>query len=156
MGDRMKDYSFTITLQNSDDSAYTGSVPYTKTLKDGSTQTETLTLVSGSASFSLKHTESINLQDLPGSLQYTIAEAEQDAYGYETSYTVNGTTAANGRTLTGSLSENLDIVCQNTRQVILTTGVSAPDHTFLLLLTSSLFAVLLLRQKRKRTDGALE
>ena len=145
MGDRSKAYAFTITLTAANGTPFAGEV-----VCERGGATETLTFTGGSATVRLEHEETILLKDLSGNLSYTIEESVIDAGGYVTTYTVNDAAAASSRTLTGNLSESQVVVCQNTRNVVIPSGVFGSAAAFLVAAPAFLAGTLAFRRTKRR------
>lgn len=119
-GDEGKDFDFTLTLENKAGLKVNGT--YTVT---GVAQS-TLTVVEGTATFKLKHGQTITIEDIPAGTAYTVteeapsSEAGYFAQGYVT--TVNGgteqATTATGTIPTNATQQPIETVAfTNTRNV---------------------------------------
>lgn len=147
LGDRTRDFHYTVTLINPDSSPYTGQAAAVYTRRDGSTEIGTLTFTGGSADVSLKHGESVALSHLPGTLSNTITET--DAAGYETACAVNGGAAVTGASTSGGLSQDGDIICTNARQAVVPTGVRFEPGLFAAALPLAALGMLRLLRRGK-------
>ena len=157
MGDRTKGFAFTVVLTDGSGTPYDGPVAYTLTDQDGAVTSGTAVFVIGEASFQLRHNESVTLHDLSGSLSFTITESEDDAGGYQTACSVNGTGSTLGRTATGTLASNPVVAFTNNRQVMIPTGVSDGALFAAPVLGLALLALgLLVRFRRRREEEADE
>ena len=119
MGDTGKEFSFSVTL-----SGLTQEIAYTKTDTAGQTTSHTATPQEGTITLTLKHDESVTLKDIPSGLAYTIAESKVSAEGYVTSYSINDADAVEGRSVSGTLSDDLVIAFTNTKDVVIPSGVN--------------------------------
>lgn len=130
MGDRDKLFTFTITLQDKEESPLTGTYPYTI----GST-TDTLNLNDkGTATFRLKHGQTIVIYGLPSGSSYQISEHGAKEDGYTTTVTVGKKKETTCQT-EGNLSDTdtVTVSFENSRGNIPVTGIQ-PDHLPWLLL----------------------
>ncbi|MBR4425762.1 MAG: Cna B-type domain-containing protein, partial [Oscillospiraceae bacterium] len=143
--DRTRSFHFKVDL-SSGGSAYSGAVAYT-----GPAQAEDdggkLSFVNGTAVICLKHGESLTLQNLSGSLSYTVTET--DAADYQTTCSVNGATASATTTVSGSLSDDPELAFTNARQVEVPTGLRFETALFAAALPLSALAMYLLLRRRK-------
>lgn len=124
MGDRDKLFTFTITLQDKEESPLTGTYPYTI----GST-TDTLNLNDeGTATFQLKHGQTIVIYGLPSGSSYQISEHGAKEDGYTTTVTVGKKKETTCQT-EGNLSDTdtVTVSFENSRGNIPVTGIQ-PDH----------------------------
>lgn len=135
MGDRDKEFTFQITLKNAAGNALTGTYRYAGATVAGvsgvtAPANGTLTVnADGTATFGLKHGQSITIYGLPADSQYEILETDAQADGYTTNVTVNGGTPATAYS-TGQqrLNGNGDNVAfENSRDQVPVTGVLL-DH----------------------------
>lgn len=90
MGDRSREFDFTVTLKDSNNAAYARPVSYKK-----GNETETLTPnASGEIAFKLAHGDIIEFTDLIIGTKYTVSEADYSTEGYTTvSQNASGTIA---------------------------------------------------------------
>lgn len=131
MGDRDKLFDFTITLKDKDGTALSGSYPYTI-----GTTTGTLDLNDkGTATFQLKHGQTIVIYGLPSGSLYQISEPGAKEDGYTTTVTVGGETETAYQT-EGNLSDTdtVTVSFENSRGHIPVTGIQ-PDQLPWILLT---------------------
>ena len=95
---KLQAFSFTVTLVDASGAALTGTVPYTGGVIPGMGTTApangTLTLVSGSAAFSLMHGQTITLTGLPANAQIRVVETLNNSYN--TSFTDAAGAGASG------------------------------------------------------------
>ena len=131
MGDRNKSFTFTVYVEDADGTLLKGSLDYTGGVLSGSGTTApadgTLTLdSSGSATFTLKHGQTITIAGVPAKAAVRIAEDSTIASGYDTEYGIDGGSAQTG-TDTGVVSmagANHTISFVNTHSGIAATGIS--------------------------------
>lgn len=114
MGDKSKDFTFTIQLTDPDNVSHMTSISYVG--PDGG-DPETVPVVNGAATISvqMKHDESITIMGLPAGTDYTITES--DNAGYTVTYTGSTT---NG---TGEISGNAAVTVTNDLSSSPATGV---------------------------------
>lgn len=161
-GDRDKYFEFTVTISN----AVVGTV-YTVDLTnadanptvDGSSKTNaaSLTVENGrtvSATYYLKHDQSIVIQGLTEDTQYTIAETDYTADGYTTTNTVDSQGSANGST-TGTQSmgtQSHTVIFTNTKKGTVPTGILLETAPYIILAAVVIAGfVVLTVSKRRRT-----
>ena len=91
MGSRTRQFGFTVTLKNADNTPYANAVPYTKGTENGTYTPD----AEGRITFTLAHGEEIELKDLTLTTKYTVEEEDcrSDGYG-TTSENAEGTIAA--------------------------------------------------------------
>ena len=112
MGDRHRDYEFTITLKDSADAPYTRPV---KTMRNGVESTAAPD-AEGKITFTLAHNEEIEFKDLIIGTKYEVTEKDYSSEDYNT-------TAENDK---GTVSaENADVSFVNHRGVIVDTNVGS-------------------------------
>ena len=151
MGDRTKEFTFTITLTKSNGQPYNHTI-----VVEDSSGTPHLETINGIETVTLRHGETITLKDLPSSLSYTIVESEVDAADYMTSYTVNGGAVTSGRIAEGTLANNTSVAFANMRTVILPTGVYIPGGFVFGTATFALQGIWLARRHRRREDDTAD
>ena len=117
MGDKTREFGFTVTLKNKNGQPLAGSYAYTRTNADETEiQEGTLTVNrEGAVEFSLKHRDSITIKNLPTGTSYQITENSEDAAVYEVSYD----TAKNGKLS----NKNVQVTVTNTQNTIPVTGL---------------------------------
>ena len=124
-GDRTKEFVFDIQASDSGGQELNGNYSYIGSVKAGfETQSEkpkdnTLTFKNGKAQITLKHGQQIRIKNLP--VNATITVTEQNAEGYNTSYTVNGENKKGG-SLTLIKHSTVDVV--NEKSDIAATGIT--------------------------------
>lgn len=143
MASRDKAFTFTITLKDASNQAIRGTFPYTKGSETGNLTTN----ASGSANFTLKHGETIVINNLTIGTKYTVTEANYAAEGYVTS-----SSNATG-TIPGGANANVSFT--NKRNASVPTGIddqaSAPPYLMVALAATLAGAVgIASAMKRKR------
>lgn len=145
MGDLTREFTFTITgLPEGQLYSYK---KYTTT--DGVTWTEVTdgggTLTSSANSFTLKHHQKIEIEDLPLNTEMTITETDN---GYYTTTWDIGSSESTGNSNTIKLTEDSELSVTNYLPAVAPTGYYTNIVPYLLLLLAGTL-LLLLRQKRK-------
>ena len=79
MGDRTKDFSFTLNITVNDKLSVNTTITAVKTAQDGDTSEVTVTVGSDST-FTLKHGETLAVPGLPEGTEYTVTETKDDDY----------------------------------------------------------------------------
>lgn len=79
MGDRTKDFSFTLNITSDGKLSENTTITAVKTAQDGYTSNVTVTVGSDSA-FTLKHGETLAVPGLPEGTEYTVTETKDDDY----------------------------------------------------------------------------
>lgn len=117
MGDRTKDFRFTVTLKNKNGEPLSGSYSYTRTNEDEPEVQEGILKLNpeGEVEFSLKHGDSITIKNLPIGTSYQVAENPEDAEGYQISYDA----AENGKLF----NKNVQVAVTNKKDMIPVTGL---------------------------------
>jgi hypothetical protein len=149
IGDRTKAFSFSITL--TDASGAPLSEQDISVLLPDQTKTICTTDASGVLTLSLKHGQSLTLQDLPQGTRYTIAET--DARDYTTTFAVTGgshDTAAE-HAQSGALDSQKDVTVAVTNHLDLAvpTGIETDLQPFVLTLALALPGLLWLALSKK-------
>lgn len=151
MGDTNKDFSYTLTLKNSDGTVYTGDKGdlTATTATTGGTEKTLKADTNGNYTFTLKHGEQLNFT-LPYGCTYSVTEADYSTDGYKTTVEATdseGAAASNvtlnqtTRQATGTLTANTTVAYTNTKSAQPPTGV-APENNRAWLLATGAAAVL--------------
>ena len=132
LGDRDQEFQFHITLRDDGGAALTGSFPYTKTTAQGTASDRLTPGADGTANVYLAHGQSITVYGLPPGGSYTITEPGAQQAGYTVRYTIGGTPIQE-ETVQGTLDgSNTPLVCENSRQSVVPTGVTLEQRPWLL------------------------
>lgn len=132
LGDRDQEFQFHITLRDDGSAALTGSFPYTKTTAQGTVSDRLTPGADGTANVYLAHGQSITVYGLPPGGSYTITEPGAQQAGYTVRYTIGGTPIQE-ETVRGTLDgSNTPLVCENSRQSVVPTGVTLEQRPWLL------------------------
>lgn len=116
-GDRTKEFRFTVTLMDKNNSPISGEYP-----ASGKDSLTTVVFTNGSTTFTLRHGESITIKNLPIDATYTVTEAQENEY--TATYSINDETQSNGSAsgkLLGSTVTEVKVV--NHRSDIPATGL---------------------------------
>ena len=136
MGDRNRQFAFTVELKNADNTPYTKQVSYTKGNDSGIlTPNE-----NGNITFSLAHGEEIEMLDIVIGTKYTVIENDYSSEGYTTSK-VNET-----GTITVS---NAMVQFTNSRGGTIPAGISANPLWALIAIIAAGSVILVMYKKRK-------
>lgn len=128
MGDRDKQFDFTIKLTDADEKPLTGAYPYTVSTANGGApgNSETLTLNNeGSASFTLGHDQTITIFGLPSGTKFKVSEPNAEADGYTTAVAVGAASLTESYEASGSLSGEaaVEVTFENSRGDVPATGI---------------------------------
>lgn len=148
LGDRSREWTFTLTLKNADGSPVTD-------LKQpaGAQNWNDSDKTSGNYTFTLRHGESLTIPSLAGKTKYQLTEANPD--GYRQSYTLNGgVSQKSGSTGQRSLTESAAVAYTNNLDTPIPTGVSdsVAPAIVLIALSALLLPALLLGRRRRGHD----
>lgn len=161
MGDRDQAFKFQITLKDASGNILIGSYPYAGTSIDGVTAPNSgmLTLNNGTATFTLKHGQSITISGLPAGTQYVISEPEAEADGYTTSITVGTEKTQAGYEVNDTLPAMtvVPVTFENRRESPPPTGIQQNTQPWLLALgiavasgTTCFLVHQIFREKRRK------
>ena len=91
-GDRSKEFTFIIELEDAEGQPFSGTLPYEKDAGISGSIIDKLAIEDGRGSFTLSHGQSIRIDKIPGTLRYTVTEdhSPESAGGYDTSLTTSG------------------------------------------------------------------
>lgn len=152
-GDRNKEFEFTVEIEN----APIGSV-YNVTLPEGGNASNKAELTVGNdgtvtATYYLKHNQSIVINGLTKGVTYTITEEIEDGEGYETSNTVDSAEMEEDKTTgaqtMGEVSQVVNFT--NHREGTVPTGVllDVAPYAALVMIAGAAFAALMISKKRR-------
>ncbi len=99
IGDRTKEFTFTVTFTGADGSAVEGTFPYTGAREGSISSGESVTLHDG---------QFVEIAGLPVNMQYAVAEREADQDGYTTAVHGGTGTTADGELKTASFVNTLE------------------------------------------------
>jgi hypothetical protein len=150
MGERARDFTFTVTLTDQAGDPL-GNLDIQTLLPDDTTTVYT-TDAKGVVTVTLRHGQSLTLQYLPDDTRYTIAETGAEKYTTTFAVTGGSYTPTKSQTLKGAIDEKRDVTVDvtNDYEVALPTGVTLDTKPFLLLTAGCLGAALVLAQRRRR------
>lgn len=132
MGDPDKEFTFTAT-NGKTNVPLTGYL-YTKTGTNGAETTGTLPK---DGTFTLKHGETIEIQNLPANMTVVVEESENSAAGYTTTYSTDDgeTYSGEGRTYTHNVNAaNNLVVFKNEKDIDVPTGIFTNRMPYLMML----------------------
>jgi hypothetical protein len=145
MGDTNQSFEFSINLK--DENGNPLSEEDIQVLLPGASDATIYTTdENGSITLSLKHGDTVTLQNLPPGTEYTITETGAD--NYTTNFSVSGGTyeLSSNNTLSGTMPDSADVSVSvtNNRVLAVPTGIRTEIEPFLLLLSFSLVTILLM------------
>ena len=146
LANRFKAFSFTLTLTDDNNQPLAGTFTCEGSLSSITTGSD------GTATFTLKHNQSLTIKGIPDGSHYTVTEEDLSADGYTT--TVNETA---GRSASGDVTENITVSYSNARNADIPTGLEMdPRVGLLIVLGAAALAVtgIELRLRRRRRDEA--
>ena len=146
LANRFKAFSFTLTLTDDNNQPLAGTFTCEGALNSITTGSD------GTATFTLKHGQSVTIKGIPDGSHYTVTEEDLSADGYTT--TVNETA---GRVASGDVTQNVTVSYNNDRTADIPTGlVMDPRIGLLLVLGAAVLAMtgIELRLRRRRRDEA--
>lgn len=129
MGDKTKEFTFSIYVQKEDGTPLEGTYNYYGSIKNGfehegeSPPNGTVTFVDGKAEVTLSHGQQIKIDNLPFMCSYTVTENEANQDGYITTYNGKNSSAS------GVLDSQKEVSVVNTKEHIPETGVNDKDNT---------------------------
>jgi pilin isopeptide linkage protein len=151
LGDHDKDWNFTVVFTAPAGDTVVGDITATA---EGATAPDTITgnwTETKTATFVLKHGQSVTFTNIPKGVTYTIAEAEANADGYTTTATMNGEAAEVN--LSGSIEGHEDDVAAyvNAKTITIDTGVTLETTAYMLImaLTMAGFAMMVIRRRKE-------
>lgn len=138
MGDRKRDYEFTILFMWNRAPMTERKITWTKGEEDGSDVTDD----NGQIEFALAHGESITFHDIPAGVSYIVMESDYDAEGYRVTKTNDA-----GRVAT----EDISVQFTNTRHAAIPTS-AATNWKIAIIITaiSGVLAFILITRKKKK------
>lgn len=151
LGDKAKEFSFTLTVKDSNGNEITGE------MKAKKGNGEEFTIKSGNT-FTLKDGESITITNIPTGVTVTVTEDNyttkpDGTKDYTTSYVIDNGSSAQGReaTLDSIDSNNHTIAFTNSKDVIPDTGITLHSMPYLLVLAGVLVGGMAWMRRRKRS-----
>lgn len=145
MGDREKDFTFTVKFEAEEGYAIKSAITY----NDGE---ETATVPeSGEVTITLKHGSTVTFNNVPYDVTYTVTETEDP--NYETSYKVNNGTAAEGLAATDEMdtaAETVEFI--NDRSTGVETGIITDSAPYIILIAVCALAAVLFVTKRRSVE----
>lgn len=149
LGDKAKEFSFTLNVTDSAGNAITGGI---KAKKGSNEETPN---IGNEYQFTLKNGENIVFTNVPTGATVTVTEKDYTGAngGYTTSYVIDNGSSAQGREATlGSIdSNNHTIAFTNSKDVIPDTGITLHSMPYLLVLAGVLVGGMAWMRRRKRS-----
>lgn len=149
MGDRTKDFSFTLNITANDKLSADTTITAVKTAQDGYTSEVTVTVGSDSA-FTLKHGETLAVPGLPEETAYTVTETKDD--DYTTTVDSTGTFDADNNKVTNTVGSTGNTEAfTNTASKIVDTGIILDIAPYIIIFVIAIVgAILFFGRKRKK------
>lgn len=128
MGDKTKEFTFSIYVQKEDGTPLEGTYNYYGSVKSGfeneseSPPNGTVTFVDGKAEVVLSHGQQIKIDNLPFMCSYNVTENEANQDGYITTYNGNNSSAS------GVLESQAEVSVVNTKEYIPETGINDKEN----------------------------
>lgn len=143
LGNKAKQFEFTITLTDSNDKPLNG---FYTLLRDNA---EILALfdVNGTAKIGLSHGETATIKNLPQGTKFTISETDYSKDGYTTRSSLTADNLTDSSIVNGELDTDKSVVYENTRDGILPTGIVTNIIPLIIVGIFSLGAIALLKRK---------
>ena len=112
---------------------------------------ENYTLKEGAAVFSLRHDETVTLDDIPVGAGVVVTELLAD--GYVTRWQMGQQQGDGVRAEVDALTQPVEILFINTREVTVETGVFLEEGPYLLMLTGAALGLWLMLRRRRKYEG---
>lgn len=162
MGDKTKYFPFTVKLTGETEKTYAKSYA----VAGGSYASNPETIEVGTtATFYLKHGETLTIADLPAGISYEIAETTANTEGYITAVTNNDTdgdveTTTEGETTTytgkatGSIDagDDITVAYTNTKGTTVDTGIVLDSMPYILMLAVACMGLVVVFTKKRRAE----
>lgn len=150
MGDRTKDFSFTLNITANDKLSANTTITAVKTTQDGDTSEVTVTVGSDSA-FTLKHGETLAVPGLPEGTEYTVTETKDDDYTTTVDSTGGEFDTSNNK-VSNTMSENGNTEAfTNTASKTVDTGIILDIAPYIIIFVIAIVgAILFFGRKRKK------
>lgn len=162
MGDKTKYFPFTVQLTGETDKTYAGSYA----VGGGSYASNPPTIAVGTtATFYLKHGETLTIADLPAGISYEIVETAANTEGYITAVTnsdgdgdVESTTEGETTTYTGKATGSIDagdditVAYTNTKGTTVDTGIVLDSMPYILMLAVACMGLVVVFTKKRRAE----
>lgn len=149
MGDRTKDFSFTLNITADGKLSENTTITAVKTAQDGYTSNVTVTVGSDST-FTLKHGETLAVPGLPEGTVYTVTETKDD--DYTTTVDSTGTFYADNNKVSNTMSSTGNTEAfTNTASKTVDTGIILDIAPYLIIFIIAIVgAILFFGRKRKK------
>lgn len=128
-GDKTKEFTFEIALQDDDGTNVNGTYEYVGSVVQGyenecqKPENGSITFIEGKAEIKLKHGQQITIKKLPLNCKYTIVEREANKDGYTTTYNDKKEQAQ------GNLNQDTEVHVVNTKESIPDTGIEDGNNS---------------------------
>lgn len=157
LGDKDYPFEFTVNFaKNTENAEKTWTDAITAEKTDANNNKSTVNITSDSASFTLKHGESIKFSNVPAGLTYTVSETAVDGYETKINGSETATAAVNGKVTTSADTDNAEenVTYKNIKGIETPdTGVILDNAPYIALLAIVAFGgVALILNKRRRDE----
>lgn len=152
MGDRTKDFSFTLNITADDKLSENTTITAVKTAQNGTTSNVTVTVGSDST-FTLKHGETLAVPGLPEGTEYTVTETKDDDYTTTVDSTGGeGEFDTSNNKVSNTMSENGNTEAfTNTASKTVDTGIILDIAPYIIIFVIAIVgAILFFGRKRKK------
>ena len=155
MGDRTKDFSFTLNITADDKLSENTTITAVKTAQNGTTSNVTVTVGSDST-FTLKHGETLAVPGLPEGTEYTVMETKDDDYTTTVDSTGGeGEFDTSNNKVSNTMSENGNTEAfTNTASKTVDTGIILDIAPYIIIFVIAIVGAILFfgRKKKKVTQ----
>lgn len=157
LGDKDYPFEFTVNFaKNTENAEKTWTDAITAEKTDANNNKSAVNITSDSASFTLKHGESIKFSNVPAGLTYTVSETAVDGYETKINGSETATAAVNGKVTTSADTDNAEenVTYKNIKGIETPdTGVILDNAPYIALLAIVAFGgVALILNKRRRDE----
>ena len=147
LGDMSKDFHFQVSFTNGTEKTWSNAITVKKTNQDGETSTITL---DDNGGFTLKDDETVEFENVPADLTYTVSEDDYTADGYTTKLNNEEKRDSGNVTMTAAAAS---CAFENSKGGTIDTGVILDNAPYIALLAIvAIGGVALMLNKRRRDE----
>ena len=147
LGDMSKDFHFQVSFTNGTEKTWSSAITVKKTNQDGETSTITL---DDNGGFTLKDDETVEFENVPADLTYTVSEDDYTADGYTTKLNNEEKRDSGNVTMTAAAAS---CAFENSKGGTIDTGVILDNAPYIALLAIvAIGGVALMLNKRRRDE----
>lgn len=148
MGDRTKDFFFTLNITANDKLSENTTITAVKTAQDGDTSNVTIT-VGSDCTFTLKHGETLAVPGLPEGTAYTVTETKDD--DYTTTVDSTGTFDADNNKVTNTVGSTGNTEAfTNTASKTVDTGIILDIAPYIIIFVIAIVGAILFFGRKKK------